>query len=143
MSTTEVQQHKSAGNREVPLKKRRILLQFLVICLPLWLSFKFYNGPYSEQVGNYLAGVLFVIIWALVIQLIKPTLREAPLLIILFLVFSALELLFWQYPGLVENFSITMGGQTLIGDIFSLNRIPYYGVGAFIGYFVLKACRTK
>ncbi len=143
MSTTEVQQQKSAGNREVPIKKRRILLQFLVICLPLWLSFKFYSGPYSDQVGNYLAGVLFVIIWALVIQLIQPTLRETPLLIILFLVFSALELLFWQYPGLVENFSITMGGQTIIGDSFSLNRIPYYGVGAFIGYFVLKACRIK
>jgi hypothetical protein len=143
MSTSEVKSTSSAGRQEVFTKRRRILLQFLVICLPLWLSLKFYNGPYSEQVGNYLAGVLFLIIWALIIQLILPTLQEAPLLILLFLVFSAFELLFWQYPGLVENFSIAIAGQTLIGDAFSVNRIPYYGVGAFIGYFVLKACRSQ
>ena len=143
MSTPEVKSTSPAARQQVPTKKRRILLQFLVICLPLWLSFKFYNGPYSEQVGNYLAGVLFLIVWALVIQLILPTLRETPLLIALFLVFSAIELLCWQYPGLVENFSISLAGQPLIGDNFSVNRIPYYGVGAFIGYFVLKACRIK
>lgn len=142
MSTPEVNTAKSAGYKGVPPKRRRILLQFLVICLPLWLSLKFYTGPYSDQVGNYLAGVLFVIIWALVIQLIVPTLRETPLLIVLFLVFSAIELLVWQNPGLVENFSISLAGQTLVGDTFSVNRIPYYGVGAFIGYFVLKACRA-
>jgi hypothetical protein len=142
MSAPEVQSTNSADRHETPIKRRRILLQFLVICLPLWLSFKFYSGPYSDQVGNYLAGVLFLIIWALVIQLVFPTMRETPLLIVLFLVFSGLELLFWQHPSLVENVSITMGGQTLLGDSFSVNRIPYYGVGAFIGYFVLKACRA-
>ena len=143
MSTPEVNSTRTAGRQEVPIKRRRILLQFLIICLPLWLSFKFYTGPYSDQVGNYLAGVLFLIIWALAIQLIVPTLRETPLLIILFLVFSAMELLISQNPGLVENFSITLADQTLIGDTFSVNRIPYYGVGAFIGYFVLKACRAS
>ena len=143
MSTPEVKSTNSADRHHRPIKRRRILLQFLVICLPLWLSFKFYNGPYSDQVGNYLAGVLFLIVWALVIQLILPTLRETPLLIVLFLVFSAIELLVWQNPGLVENFSITLAGQTLIGDSFSVNRIPYYGVGAFIGYFILKACRAS
>lgn len=142
MSTPEGAKSKSAGNPQVPVKRRRILLQFLVICAPLWLSFKLYNGPYSDQVSNYLAGVLFLIIWALVIQLIWPTLKEVPLLIVLFLVFSALELLIWQNPGLVENLSITLYGSSLIGDSFSVNRIPYYGVGAFIGYFVLKACRA-
>lgn len=143
MSRPEVNTSKSAGRREVLPKRRRILLQFLIICLPLWLSLKFYTGPYSDQVGHFLAGILFVIIWALVIQLIFPTLREAPLLIGLFVLFSAVELLCWQNPGLVEHISISLGGQTLIGDSFSINRIPYYGVGAFIGYFVLKACRAS
>ena len=143
MSTPEVKSTSAEGQQEVPAKRRRILLQFLVICLPLWLSFKFYNGPYSDQVGNYLAAVLFVIIWALVIQLILPTLKDTPLLIGLFLVLSSFELLCWQYPGLVENFSITLGDTTLLGDAFSVNRIPYYGVGAFVGYFVLKACRAS
>ena len=143
MSKPEVNISKSAGGGEVPPKRRRILLQFLIICLPLWLSLKFYAGPYSDQVGHFLAGILFVIIWALVIQLIFPTLRETPLLIGLFVLFSAVELFCWHYPELVENVSISLAGQTLIGDSFSINRIPYYGVGAFIGYFVLKACRAS
>ena len=108
MSTPEVKLTSAEGRQEVPAKRRRILLQFLVICLPLWLSFKFYSGPYSDQVGNYLAAGLFLIIWALVIQLILPTLKETPLLIGLFLVLSAIELLCWQYPGVVENFSISL-----------------------------------
>lgn len=123
-------------------KSRRVLLQFLVICLPLWLSIKIYDGPYSDIV-RYLAGVLFIIICALIIQLILPTLREPPLLILLFLVFSAVELVCWQNPELFENIRYSIAGQPIIGDAFSINKIPYYGVGAFVGYFVLKACRLK
>ncbi len=123
-------------------KNRRVLLQFLIICLPLWLSIKIYNGPYSDIV-RYLAGVLFIIIWALIIQLVVPRLREAPLLIVLFLLFSAVELICWQYPELFANIKYSMAGQPVIGDAFSINKIPYYGVGAFVGYFVLKACRLK
>lgn len=143
MSNSDVSETKSLATSAVPAKRRRILLQFLLICVPLWLSLKFYNGPFSEQVGTYLAGILLLINVALVIQLIFPHLRETPVLIGLFLVMSGIELLCWQNPGLFENLSITLGGQTLIGDSFSLNRIPYYGVGAFIGYFVLRACRAS
>lgn len=143
MSNSDVSETKFTTRSTTPPKRRRILLQFLVICIPLWLSLKFYNGPYSEQVGSYLAGIILLINVALVIQLIFPHLRETPVLIGLFLVMSGIELLCWQFPGLFANLSITLGGQTLIGDTFSINRIPYYGVGAFIGYFCLKACRAS
>ncbi len=136
-STTQKSAERSVSFR----KNRRILLQFLVICLPLWLSIKIYNGPYSEFI-HYLAGILFIIICALVVQLIRPRWREAVLLITLFFIFSAVELLCWQYPELFEHIRYSIAGQQIIGDAFSIDKIPYYGVGAFIGYFVLKACRT-
>lgn len=131
--------HQSTSSR----KSRITLLKFLVICLPLWLSIKFYNGPFYELFQDYLAGILFIIIWALIVQMIMPGRRATPVLIGLFLVFCAIELICWQFPGLVEGVSITLAGHTLIGENFSLHKIPYYGVGAFIGYFILQACRIK
>lgn len=131
---------RTAGKRGY-LKSRRILAQFLIICIPLWLSIKFYSGPYHDMVRTYLACILFIIISALVVQMIVPTLRETPLLIILFLVFCAVELVARQFPGVFDPLSVVIAGQPIIGDTFSINKIPYYGVGAFIGYFVLKACR--
>ncbi len=124
-------------------KSRITLLKFLIICLPLWLSAKFYAGPYHEQVGLYLAGIFYLICWALLIQIVLPRLRETPLLIALFLVFCAVELLAWQAPELLQGFSVTLDNRTVIGAHYSLNKIPYYGVGAFICYFILKACRTN
>jgi len=123
-------------------KSRITLLKFLIICLPLWLSAKFYDGPYHEQVGLYLAGIIYLICLALLIQMVLPRLRETPLLIALFLVLCAVELLAWQSPELFQGFSVTLDDRTVIGAHYSLNKIPYYGVGAFISYFILKACRN-
>jgi uncharacterized membrane protein len=124
-------------------KNRITLLKFLVICFPLWLSVRFYSGPYHEMVQNYLANILFIISWALVIQLIAPKLRSSILLIALFMIFSVIQLVSWQFPELLEGISLSFRTQVLIGGNYSLHKIPYYGVGAFIGYFILKACRNS
>jgi hypothetical protein len=140
---SDVKDADRAADRKASKKSRRLLLQFLIICFPLWLSIKFYDGPYSDLIGNYLAGILFIIISALIVQLIFPGLRDTPLLIVLFIFFSALELVRWQFPELFANVRFSLAGQPIIGEVFSINKIPYYGVGAFIGYFVLKACRIN
>jgi hypothetical protein len=124
-------------------KNRITLLKFLVICFPLWLSFRFYSGPQHELVQNYLANILFIISWALVIQLIAPKLRSTAVLIGLFLIFCVIELVSWQFPELLQGISLSFRSQVLIGGNYSLHKIPYYGVGAFIGYFILKACRSR
>jgi hypothetical protein len=124
-------------------KSRITLLKFLVICFPLWLSVKFYSGPSHELIQNYLSNILFIISCALVIQLIAPKLRSTTLLIALFLIFCVIELVSWQFPELLGGISLSFRTQVLIGGNYSLHKIPYYGVGAFIGYFILKACRTS
>lgn len=126
-----------------PPKNRATLLKFLAICLPLWLSAKFYGGPYHDQVQYYLAGILFIICWGLLIQLVFPRLPETPLLIALFLVFCTIELLVWYYPALLQGTTVTLDDRAIIGSHYSLNKIPYYGVGAFIAYFILRACRQR
>ena len=124
-------------------KSRTALLKFLIVCLPFWISTKFYNGPNEELVRNYLAGILLVITWGVIVQLIRPNLNERVLLIAILLVFTAFELACWQVPGLFSQVSVTMFDRTIIGSPCSLHKIPYYGVGAFIGFFILKACRIR
>ncbi len=124
-------------------KKRTTLLQFLIICLPLWLSAKFYAGLYHEEIQYYLAGILFIICCGLVVQMLLPRLPERPVLLTLFLIFCAIELVAWQYPGLFSGFTLSIDNRMVIGSHYSLNKIPYYGVGAFIAYFILRACRQS
>ena len=124
-------------------KSRTALLKFLIVCLPFWFSTKFYNGPNDELVRYYLAGILLVITAGIVVQMIRPKLNERVLLIAVLLFFSGLELACWQIPGLFSQLSVTAFDRVIIGSPCSLNKIPYYGVGAFIGFFILKACRMR
>jgi len=124
-------------------KSRTALLKFLIVCLPFWFSTKFYNGPYEEFVRTYLASILLVIVWGVIIQMIRPNLNERLLLIAVLVFFSAVELACWQIPGLFSGVSLVAFDRTIIGAECSLHKIPYYGVGAFIGFFILKACRIR
>ncbi|BDD86064.1 DUF2809 domain-containing protein [Desulfofustis limnaeus] len=126
-----------------PRKERTELLKFLVICLPLWFSAALYRGPYDTEVNHYLAGILYLMCWALVIQFILPRLSERPLLLALFLFFCLVELVAWRFPALLSGLSMTVAERTIIGGHFSLNKIPYYGVGAFTAFFLLRACRRS
>ncbi|MDX9895081.1 MAG: DUF2809 domain-containing protein [Desulfofustis sp.] len=145
-----MQSENYANRREVSIvptkeayKERPALLKFFIICLPLWFSAAFYQGPYDTEVSHYLAGILFLMCWALVIQFILPRLPERPLLIALFLFFCLVELVAWRFPALLSGLSITVAERTIIGGHHSLNKIPYYGVGAFIAFFILRACRRS
>ncbi len=126
-----------------PSKERTALLKFLVICLPLWFSAALYQGPYDTEVNHYLTGILFLMCWALVIQFTLPRLPERPLLIALFLFFCLVELVAWRFPALLSGLSVSVAERTIIGSHYSLNKIPYYGVGAFIAFFILRACRRS
>lgn len=133
----------SVGQPGIYVKGHSALLKFLLICIPLWLSFKFYSGPYQEFVHFHLACIIYLIIWGLIIQMIFPQVQERLLLIVLFFFFCLIELAAWQLPFLFENISLTVRDHQIIGGNFSLHKIPYYGVGAFIGFFILRACRIR
>ncbi len=135
--------HRPAAQSASYPKSRTALLKFLIVCLPFWFSTKFYNGPGEELVRYYLAGILLVITSGIIVQMIHPNLNERLLLIAVFLFFSGVELACWQFPGLFSQVLVTAFDRIIIGSPCSLNKIPYYGVGAFIGFFILKACRIR
>lgn len=64
------------ARQSVPLKKRSIILRYLVIVVPFWLSAKFFLGPYQDFVRTYFAAVLFLLLLALIVQMILPKVAE-------------------------------------------------------------------
>lgn len=124
-------------------KNRWTLVKFLAIILPLWLSAKFFNGPYMEFIRSYFAATILIILLALLFQLISPRQKAKTVLMVFFLLLTLLEATYYFLPGLFANLNFSIGSVKLIGGTYSINMIPYYGVGGFIGYFILRACRVK
>lgn len=135
---------KSAVKQKVVVEKRRsTLVKFLIIILPMWVSAKFYAGPYMELVRNYFAAILQIIMLGLIIQMIFVRMDEKRLLVILFAVLSLIQVVaVYLSPNLFPSLSYQVGQAHFFGGIYTLNLIPYYGVGGFIAYFILKQGRV-
>lgn len=135
--------HRTNSRQSVDKKSRIGLLKFFAIVFPFWLSAKFFQGPYMEFIHNYFSAILLIIMLSLAIQLIAPQLKAKTLLLCLFVLLSLVEILSTLMPAAFSAINLSIGGTTIIGGIFSVHMIPYYGVGGFIGYFILQACRNK
>ncbi|MEE4240760.1 MAG: hypothetical protein V2I36_04805, partial [Desulfopila sp.] len=72
-------------------KNRATLLKFLIVLVPMWLSAKFYVGPYQDFVRNYLAAVVVIVLLGVIFQAIFLTAQEKNVLIALFVVLSAFQ----------------------------------------------------
>ncbi|HKJ64642.1 MAG TPA: hypothetical protein VJ969_04525 [Desulfopila sp.] len=94
-----------------------------------------------EFIRNYFAAVLLIILLGLIFQLIFPKMEEKRLLVILFVVLSLSQIVSFFAPWLLTSLSFDIARGNFFGGIYSLHIIPYYGVGGFIGYFVLKQGR--
>ncbi len=143
-SDTTLEMLNNGRIQEVSLEKDRItILKFLIIVLPMWISAKFYSGPNLEFVRNYLAAIILMVLLALVFQFIYTRSREKVVLVSLFIVLSLIQAVFVAMPSLLSELTFSIGQGTFFGGEPTFHMIPYYGVGGFIGYFVLKGCRKK
>lgn len=127
--------------RSSDLKSRSTLVKFLIIVLPMWVSAKFYGGPYMDFIRNYFAAILLIILFGLIFQLIFPKMEEKRLLVTVFAVLLLVQVVSFFAPSLFAALSFEIGRGNFFGGEYSLHMIPYYGVGGFIGYFILKQGR--
>ncbi len=143
-SDTTMELLNSGRIQEVSLEKNRLtILKFLIIVLPMWISAKFYSGPNLEFVRNYLAAIILMVLLALIFQFIYTRSREKAVLVSLFIVLSLIQAVYIAMPSLLSELTFSIGQGTFFGGEPTFHMIPYYGVGGFIGYFVLKGCRKK
>ena len=136
-------QNSQLAGKTTETKRRSTLVKFLIIVFPLWLSAKMFRGPYMDFIREYFSAIILPILLALIVQLIAPKLAAKPVLVCLFVLLSLVEISYRFMPSLFTNISLTFNSVTIVGGSYSINMIPYYGVGAFIGYFVLRACIRK
>lgn len=128
--------------QDAGLKSRKTLTKFLIIVLPMWMSAKFYNGPYSDFVNTYLAGLIAIILISILVQLVFTSAQEKSVLVALFILLSSVQIAALIFPSPFSQVTLSFANTILIGGKYTVNMIPYYGVGGFIGFFVLKSCRT-
>ena len=127
----------------IETKRRSTLLKFLIIIFTFWLSAKMFRGPYMDFIREYFSAIILPILLALIVQLIAPKRAATPVLISLFVVLSLVEIIYYFIPSLFTGITFSFNSVTIVGSSYSIHMVPYYGVGAFIGYFILRSCRIK
>ena len=96
-----------------------------------------------DFIREYFSAIILPILLALIVQLIAPKRAATPVLITIFVLLSLIEVMHNFMPSLFAGITFSFNSVTIIGSSYSIHMIPYYGVGAFIGYFILRACRIK
>ncbi len=124
-------------------KSRIAVLKFLLIIFPMWLSAKYYNGPYMEFVRLYFTSIILMILLGLVLQLVFTKASEKGIVIGAFIGLVFIQIAYQVMPSLFAEMGFSLGSATFFKGEYPLNLIPYYGVGGFIGIFVLKQCRKN
>lgn len=132
------------NQRQIYFQKSRVtLFKFLIIVFPMWLSAKMYNGPYVEFVRNYLTAIILIILLSLLFQLIFTKAGEKAVLVGVFVLLSLIQISYSFMPSLYAGLGFSIGTATFFKGEFSVHLIPYYGVGGFIGFFVLRQCISR
>lgn len=125
-------------------KSPRLLTSIsLLIIIPLGFATKFYNGIYANWVNNSLCGIFYEIFWCLVIFFIFFRLSPFKIVIIVFIVTSALEFTQLCKAPFLEIVRKNFIGRTLIGSSFTWTDFPYYLIGCVIAYFLINSILKK
>lgn len=111
------------------LLNRKWTLIALVLITPLGFYTKFYAGPASAWVNNYLGGVLYVIFWSLLLFLVIPKPDPLKISSVVLVVTCALEFLQLWKPPFLQFLRSYFIGRTILGTSFVWWDLGYYVVG--------------
>jgi hypothetical protein len=117
--------------------RRTVDVILIILITPLGFATKFYSGPAAGFVHHYLGGVLYVIFWMLVLDLIFVKMKPIKTAWIIFLLTSLVEFLQLWHPPFLETLRRHFLGATLLGTTFTWFDFPWYAVGAVLGYAML------
>ena len=123
--------------------RKRWTLISIAIITPLGFYTKGYSGPAFRWVNNSLGGILYVIFWSLLFNLLFTRIRPIMIASIVLLVTCTLEMLQLWHPDFLEAIRSTFMGTTLIGNSFSWLDILHYLIGALASAGLLGALRGK
>ena len=109
----------------------------------LGLYSKFYRGWYAAWINNSIGGVLYVVFWCGLFDLILSQRTPKGIAIGVLLVTSLLEIMQLSRHASLEYVRSFFWGRTLIGTTFAATDFVYYIIGSFLGYFWICWIRRR
>lgn len=119
-------------------KQRLLIILLLIVIVPIGFFTKFYSGPAQDWISNSVGGLLYEIFWCLVLYFLFPKTRILLLAMIVLLTTCFLEFMQLWHPSFLEYLRSNFIGRTILGNAFNWMDFPYYIVGSFLGYVLLK-----
>lgn len=119
-------------------KQRLLIILLLIVIVPIGFFTKFYSGPAQDWISNSVGGLFYEIFWCLVLYFLFPKTRILLLAMIVFLTTCFLEFIQFWHPSFLEYLRSNFIGRTILGNAFNWMDFPYYIVGSFLGYVLLK-----
>ena len=119
-------------------KQRLLIILLLIMIVPIGFFTKFYSGPAQDWISNSVGGLLYEIFWCLVLYFLFPKTRILLLAMIVLLITCFLEFMQLWHPSFLEYLRSNFIGRTILGNAFNWMDFPYYIVGSFLGYVLLK-----
>lgn len=119
---------------------RSVLLLFLIF---IGILTKFYSGFGFEFVHNHLGGLIYVIFWILFFSIIFSKSTSLKISIWVFIITSIIEFTQLIHTPILDKFREYFLFRALFGCTFNPTDFIYYLLGAFLGFFLLKAARIK
>ena len=115
-------------------KKRQRTAVSILIVLAVGLLSRSYRGVASMWVSDSLGGLFYVLFWVLVVFFLWQNARPGRIAAVVLLVTCALEFLQIWHPHFLEVMRRPPVGRAMLGHFFAWSDIPYYFVGAGIGW---------
>lgn len=123
--------------------QRRILVLALGGVVLLGLASKGYGGPGAAWVNHAVGGIPYVVFWIGLVALLQPNWPPAAIALGVFAATVAVECLqLWQ-PAWLQTIRATLPGRLVLGSQFAWGDLPYYGVGALVGWGGLRWLRGR
>lgn len=121
-------------------KQKHLILAVIVllILVPVGFFSKLYSGIGHEWINNKLGGVFYEMFWCLVFYILLPKSKPIRIAIWVFIITCILEFVQLLDNSLLEIIRSNFIGQTIIGNSFTWSDFPYYIIGSFLGFLVLK-----
>ncbi|MDP8220307.1 MAG: DUF2809 domain-containing protein [Candidatus Stygibacter frigidus] len=111
----------------------------LFITILLGFALKYYPGPGSKLFNNSLAGIAYVIFWCLLFKLIFPHAVSFKIVISVTLITCLLEFAQLWHPPFLNYLRSLWLGKILLGTTFNISDFPYYILGGFTGWLLIKS----
>lgn len=128
----------SSSSMQLNIKVYRYWLYgSLIVIVPLGMATKFYRGWGEWWINDYAGGILYEILWMILVALAWPKLRLWKVAIAVFLFTSFLEILQLWHPPLLQALRSTLLGKLILGTTFVGWDFPHYAIGCGLGWLAL------